>query len=91
VDLSRSHSLGQDKAIEEKSKMPFVPYIERVAIEKGREEGLLQGLTVALKVKFGIAGEAFAAELREQKYERLQAILAALETAASIDDLRKIP
>lgn len=77
------------RSIEERTKMPFITFPERMGMEKGRE-AVLQGITLALKFKFGPAGTEFAAELREAKWERLQAILAALETASSIDELRKL-
>lgn len=83
------------RELEEVKKVPFITYAERQGIEKGLEkgrgEGLLQGLAVALKVKFGTDGATFAAELRDAQVERLQAVLAAIETAVRLDDLRKLP
>ena len=38
--------------------MPYVTSIERLALEKGREEGLLEGIKSVLEIRFG--GEAAA-------------------------------
>ena len=67
--------------------MPFIDIFERVGMEKG----LLQGLEVSLKLKYGDEGLKLMPELREiQDHELLSRILNAIETAASPDDLRRV-
>ena len=67
--------------------MPFMTITERMAME----QGLLQGLEVALKLKFGTGGLELMPELREiQDHVLLGKILKALETAASPEDLRRL-
>lgn len=68
---------------------------EEIGIEKGKREGerdaLHVGLAVALKLRFGPAGTAYADELRRVTDPAvLGRILAAVETADSLDDLRRI-
>jgi hypothetical protein len=66
--------------------MPFVTIAERVGMEKG----LLKGIEVSLKLKFGAEGLELLPEIRElQNHELLEAVLEAIETAASPDQLRR--
>jgi hypothetical protein len=67
--------------------MPFITIAERVGMEKG----LLRGLEVALRIKFGDEGLKLMPELRElQDHELLSAVLAAIRTAASPEELRRV-
>ncbi len=67
--------------------MPFVTIAERIGMEKG----LLRGIEVCLKIKFGAAGLELLPEIRElQDHELLQAVLEAIKTADSPDDLRRV-
>ena len=83
--------------------MPFVTSWERFAKEDGRVEGRAEGevkgraealrksLGVVLKLKFGPAGSAFAAELQSvADAVRLEAVLDGVEAAATPDDLRPL-
>jgi hypothetical protein len=68
-------------------RMPFIDIAERVGMEKG----LLKGIEVCLKLKFGAQGLDLMPELRElQDHELLLAILEAIRTAANLDELRKV-
>jgi hypothetical protein len=69
-----------------------LPYVE------GLGEGLLEGITVCLKVRFGAQGlevlpalaqglELLPAIQRLEDIDRLRAILKAIETATDLDDL----
>ncbi len=67
--------------------MPFMTIFERIGMEKG----LLHGLEVALKLKFGAEGLKLMSELRElHDHELLSRILHAISAAASPDDLRRM-
>lgn len=72
---------------QQEEHMPFVSIAERVA----REESLLEGIEVALKLKFADEGLLLMAELRELRdHEMLRSILRAIETAATPDELRRV-
>ena len=72
---------------EEEQKMPYVTSWERIA----RAEGLLDGLAVALELKFGTAGVALLPELRQiADPEVLQQVAERIKTATSVDDLRQV-
>jgi len=67
--------------------MPFMTIFERVGLEKG----LLQGIEVCLKLKFGAEGLELMPELREiQDHELLGAVLDAIPAAASPEELRRV-
>jgi hypothetical protein len=67
--------------------MRFVNIFERVGIEKG----LLQGIEVALDMKFGVEGLELMPELRQiRDHVLLGKILARIKTAASPSDLRRV-
>jgi hypothetical protein len=71
--------------------MPFITITERIGIEKGLLEGLLKGVEVGLKIKFGAEGLELMPELREiQDHVMLGKILDAIETAASPEALRRV-
>jgi len=66
--------------------MPFIDIVER----KGMEKGLLAGIEVSLKVKFGEEALSLMPEIRQlQDHELLLAVLQAIETAAKPDELRR--
>lgn len=78
---------------QEELRMPYVTSIERLAREEGREEGRQEGfveaLSIALELKFGEAGLAFARELQNVKdLAKLRAIQQAIRSAKSVDELR---
>jgi hypothetical protein len=72
---------------QEEKRMPHLTSFERLA----RAEALRKGIEVSLKVKFGAAGSELMPEIRElQDHELLDAVLDAIETAASPDELRRV-
>ena len=74
-------------AYRQEKRMPFMTGFERTRLE----QGLLQGLEVSLKVKFGVESLELMPELREiHDHELLSAILAAVPDAANPDELRRI-
>ena len=67
--------------------MPFIDIAERVGMDKG----LLRGVEVNLKVKFGAEGLARMPELRQiRDHVLLDKILDKIATADSPDDLRRV-
>ncbi len=73
--------------IQEEKRMPFVTSIERLA----RGEGLCLGIESLLRVRFGEEGLKLMPEIREvYEEEVVLAILNALETAASPDEVRRL-
>lgn len=67
--------------------MPFVTSIERLALRKG----LRRGIESLLKVRFGEAGLKLMPEIHEiHEEEKLEAILQALETADSPEEVRRL-
>jgi hypothetical protein len=73
--------------IQEERRMPYVTSIERLA----RCEGLCMGIESLLRVRFGDGGLQLMPEIREiYEEEKLLAILKALETAASLDEVRRL-
>jgi hypothetical protein len=72
---------------EEEKKMPFITTPERI----GMQRGLLEGIEMCLKMKFGAEGLRLMPELRElYDHEKLRAVLHAIETASTPDELRRV-
>lgn len=75
----------------EERNMPYVTTPERIGRRKGLTEGLTEGIEVALEIKFGEEGLRLMPEVRQiQDEAKLKALLQAIRTAASPDDLRRI-
>jgi hypothetical protein len=71
----------------EEQKMPYVTSWERI----GQVRGLLDGLAVALELKFGADGVALLPELRQiTDPEVLRRVAERIKTATSVDDLRQV-
>ena len=67
--------------------MPYVTSIERLA----RREGQREGIESLLRVRFGDEGPKLMPAIREiHEEETLRAILKALETAVSLDEVRHL-
>ena len=78
----------QDVAkFEEERRMPFITSPERY----GRRVGLREGIESLLRVRFGEEGLKLMPEIHDiHEEEKLRAILKALETAASLDEVRRL-
>jgi hypothetical protein len=75
-----------DKVQEEK-RMPFITSVERV----GHRRGLREGIESLLRVRFGDDGLKLMPAIHEiHEEEKLRAVLKALETAASLDEVRRL-
>ncbi len=79
--------------------MPYISSFEQLAMKegeargeaRGRIEGLKDGIALALKLTFGEAGGRLADELRQvNDLETLQRVTAAVETATSLDEIRRV-
>jgi len=83
-----AHVFRQDlDKIQEERSMPYVTSIERLA----RGEGLCMGIESLLRVRFGEEGLKLMPEIREiYEDEKLEAVLKALETATSPDEVRRL-
>ena len=96
LELDFCHEIKQ---YEEEKHMPFITTPERIGREEGRAEGraeglskgLINGIEVALELKFGEVGLRLLPEIRAIADEaKLEAILGAIRTAASPEDLRRV-
>jgi hypothetical protein len=78
----------QDMAkIQEEGRMPFITTPERV----GHRKGLREGIESLLRVRFGHEGLRLMPQIQEiHEAEKLRAILKALETASSTDEVRRL-
>ena len=87
--------LEEVKEYEEKKKMVFITTPERIGLKRGLSQGLSLGLIRAieliLKAKFGKAGPRLLPEIRQiESKEQLEAILLALASGDTLDDVRRI-
>lgn len=71
--------------------MQYVTSVERFGIQKGKQEGLLKGISLGLKLKFGSQGQNLLPEIEQiEDVSLLESILEAIETANTIDELRSL-
>jgi hypothetical protein len=76
--------------LQEEKRMPYIPHIQRIWREEGLHEGLLKGIELGLKLRFGAAGLELLPEIRQlEEHEKLEAVLEAIETAGNPDELRR--
>jgi hypothetical protein len=67
--------------------MPFMTTPERLGLQKG----LLRGIELCLKLKFGAAGLELLPEIRQLgDVSKLEAVLPAIEKAASPEEVRRV-
>lgn len=75
--------------------MPYVTSIERLALAKGRQEGLVEGLREAialdLESKFGAAGKKLRRKLGGVlEVEQLRTLLRTLKTAQTLEEIQQL-
>ena len=76
---------------QEEQRMPYITSVERIGIQKGMREGLIEGISVGLRLKFGEEGLSLLPEISEiQDVEQLRAILAGLAEVNALSELRSI-
>ena len=98
-DALREQFVQELRTFEEDRQMTYITSIEELGIEKGiargraegRAAGLLDGIALALDLKFGEAAAPVIAEVRQlTDLALLEAILGQIKTAATLDDLRRM-
>jgi len=76
---------------EEERRMPYITSVERIGIQKGIRQGLLKGIELGLRLKFGSEGLGILPEISElQDVNLLEAIVSRLETVSTVDELRQL-
>jgi hypothetical protein len=76
---------------EEEKKMSYITSIERRGIQKGIELGLIEGIELALELRFGSLGLSLVPEISQiNDIEKLRAIKAALKTVQTVEEIRSI-
>lgn len=71
--------------------MPYITSVERIGIQKGRAEGLLAGITLALELKFGTDGLQILPEIQSiTDLAVIEAVHAAIKQAQTLDDVRQV-
>jgi hypothetical protein len=71
--------------------MAYVTTAERVGIKKGRIEGLLDGIALALEIKFGPAGIDLMPEIRQiDDLTVIQAIYERIKSATTPAEVQQV-
>ncbi|MBG1269596.1 cytosolic protein [Nostoc sp. WHI] len=72
---------------EDEKKMPYITSIER----RGMRGGLLQGIEIALELKFGSQGLTILPEIIQiQNVEILKTVLTSIKTVNTLEELRQV-
>jgi hypothetical protein len=76
---------------EKEKQVPYITSVERHGMERGKREGLLEGISSCLKIRFGAEDlDLLSAVQSVTDLDRLQAILKAIETATDRDEIRRL-
>jgi hypothetical protein len=71
--------------------MTYITSIEEIGIEKGRIEGLIEGIAGMLDLKFGDAAAPVIAEIQAiTDLEILERVKVGIKPAQTLDDVRRI-
>ena len=90
-DALRTQFAQELRTFEEERQMTYITSIEELGIEKGRIEGLIEGIAGMLDLKFGDAAQPVIAEIREiGELGILEQILARIKTAPTLDDVHRV-
>lgn len=73
------------------SRDALLSNLNEIEFEHGRAKGLIDGLVLALELKFGAAAAPVIAEVREiTDLAQIEAIMAKIKTAESLDEVRSV-
>jgi len=88
---------------EKEKAMPYVTSVERLALQRGHQEGLrdglqkglrdglLRGLELGLELRFGAPGKRLMGQIRQlEDVAKLETLHEALRTVASLDELQQL-
>lgn len=71
--------------------MQYVTSVERIGVEKGVRQGLLEAIELGLELKFGTDALALMEEISQvDDIEQLRVIKDGIKTVASVEELREI-
>ncbi len=71
--------------------MPYVTSVEQRGIQKGKKEGILEGIEALLEVKFGAESLELLPEIYQiQDVNLLRAILTGIKTKNTLQEIREI-
>jgi hypothetical protein len=77
--------------LEEERRMRYVTSFERIAMEEGTKQGLIKGIALALKLKFGESGTNLLPEIEAiAEVDTLSAVLDAIESVESLEQLQQV-
>ena len=66
--------------------MPYITSVERIGIQQGLRQGLLEGMSLDMRLKFGSEGLGVLPEIsRIQDVGQFRAILSGLQTVNTLD------
>jgi hypothetical protein len=76
---------------EQEKQVPYITSVERYGREEGKREGLLEGITSCVKLRFGAEGSQLLPAIESlTDVDRLRTILKAIETATDLDEVRRL-
>jgi hypothetical protein len=71
--------------------MQYVTSVERIGIEKGVRQGLLEAIELGLELKFGTDALSVMEEISQiDEIEQLRGIKEGIKTVASVEELKQI-
>ncbi len=80
-----------DNPQKESKHMQYVTSVERIGIEKGVRQGLLEAIELGLELKFGADALSLMSEISQiDDIEKLRSIKEGIKTVASIEELQQI-
>ena len=90
TDLAREF-WQEYSSFEESKHMQYVTSVERIGIEKGVCQGLLEAIELGLELKFGADALSLMSEISQiDDIEKLRSIKEGIKTVASIEELQQI-
>jgi hypothetical protein len=76
---------------EEEKRMPYVTSVERMALKEGERKGILRGIRLGLKLKFGAEALQLLPQIESvTDLDKLSSIHDAIETAANPEEISRL-